>query len=37
MRLKEDGLLDENKLYHIDIPFSMHTERRVPEKQASGE
>lgn len=29
MRLKEDGLLDENKLYHIDIPFSMHTERRV--------
>lgn len=29
MKLREDGLLDTSKFYHIDIPFSMYTERRV--------
>lgn len=29
LRLRESGLLEENSSYHIDIPFSMHTERRV--------
>lgn len=29
LKLREGGQLDTNKPYHIDIPFSMWTERRV--------